>query len=675
MSAQRRFPGMNDVANYPIPTKTRTGPVLWIRRLVVLRNFSPDEDQVIRDITLRPGLNILWAKSNMTPEEDQLFSDGLSGHAAGKTTFVRLVRYILGDPTFGNADQMQAIRRVFPNAWVLGDVVINQQNWIVCRPLRITTIDSFAFSNVSLDSIFTLDNSSRVEFSTYQDAVKDATLSQLEVRTLPISRKEIDWDHVLAWLSRDQECRLGHLLSWRAPRSDSPSLQIDVADRTALVRSLLGFLDIGEQKVSTRHEKLKQEQKAARKNLPSLRYFVKQERENLEKILGQQLPALGSMFLPSVNQLITSLKAKKLESKKNAKYPSADAIAQLEGQWKAAIEKAASAEQQHKDTERQLTDASKELELADGKVTPERRSQILADLPLGRRFCNVPLREAQEHKCPLAAAHISDLAERRAANQEEADILALRKRISTLTDKLKSKHREVTQLKGQADALYAQLTKARTTLLDHAASVAKIQSEAEHQFTLAQRAFSAWESANQCEKRIKELSAEIETSREQLAGLRKIQTTNLKRFKEFFSHIVQALLGREVSTRMVLSGKGIELGIERHGDCSSVAIDTIKVIAFDLAALCASIEGVGSFPGMLIHDGPREADMAAGLYKRIFNYVRQLETACEKQNNMNFQYIITTTEPPPDDLQCSPWLINPILDAAKAESRLLGVNL
>ncbi|HEX7602923.1 MAG TPA: hypothetical protein VF316_15005, partial [Polyangiaceae bacterium] len=96
--------------------------------------------------------------------------------------------------------------------------------------------------------------------------------------------------------------------------------------------------------------------------------------------------------------------------------------------------------------------------------------------------------------------------------------------------------------------------------------------------------------------------------------------------------------------------------------------------AFDLAALTLGIEGHGSFPGFLIHDGPREADLDLPIYAQVFRYAVQLEQAFD--GDPGFQYIVTTTTPPPEDLQESGrWLLDPVLDASVREGRLLKEDL
>ena len=74
-----------------------------------------------------------------------------------------------------------------------------------------------------------------------------------------------------------------------------------------------------------------------------------------------------------------------------------------------------------------------------------------------------------------------------------------------------------------------------------------------------------------------------------------------------------------------------------------------------------------------MHDSPREADLAASIYVSLFNAAQELEVA--SGGEPAFQYIVTTTEPPPELLNKKPWVIDPILDASTEEGRLLGVDL
>ena len=58
-------------------------------------------------------------------------------------------------------------------------------------------------------------------------------------------------------------------------------------------------------------------------------------------------------------------------------------------------------------------------------------------------------------------------------------------------------------------------------------------------------------------------------------------------------------------------------------------------------------------PPRRVHDSPREADLGLGIYRRLFRFVRHLEDVGPQPL---FQYIVTTTTSPPDDLRTKPWL-------------------
>ncbi|HXM70803.1 MAG TPA: chromosome segregation protein SMC, partial [Thermoanaerobaculia bacterium] len=120
------------------------------------------------------------------------------------------------------------------------------------------------------------------------------------------------------------------------------------------------------------------------------------------------------------------------------------------------------------------------------------------------------------------------------------------------------------------------------------------------------------------------------------------------------------------------AGRALVLGLDYRGERDSAALATLKLLAFDIAALTSSIEGAGSFPRFLLHDGPREADMAPEIYERLFLYARQLEECFA--GDASFQYIVTTTTRPPETLQRAPWL-RLELAGAPAANRLLRVDL
>ena len=146
----------------------------------------------------------------------------------------------------------------------------------------------------------------------------------------------------------------------------------------------------------------------------------------------------------------------------------------------------------------------------------------------------------------------------------------------------------------------------------------------------------------------------------------------LKLFSKDFADIIQAVMGAIVEATIAITPDGFVPHVTRKGELSGAALDTIKTLAFDLAAVVSSIEGRGEHPRFLIHDGPREGDTARVIYGRFFLYAVELEAAFPSADEANFQYLITTTTPPPKDMrQGSRWMLEPVLDSRNKDKRLL----
>jgi hypothetical protein len=87
------------------PREGASGPRLWVKRLAVWREPG---GELIRDIALRPGLNIIWSPDGA----DSLArgaADGAMGHGSRKTLFCRLLRYCLGEDRFAPEHQREQI--------------------------------------------------------------------------------------------------------------------------------------------------------------------------------------------------------------------------------------------------------------------------------------------------------------------------------------------------------------------------------------------------------------------------------------------------------------------------------------------------------------------------------------------------------------------------------------
>ena len=153
--------------------------------------------------------------------------------------------------------------------------------------------------------------------------------------------------------------------------------------------------------------------------------------------------------------------------------------------------------------------------------------------------------------------------------------------------------------------------------------------------------------------RIAKLAHRIQEKRDQTSSFRDAHATTFNRLSHFFDAILRELLGPDATGRVSFDGNGIRLSVELGGERSTAAIDSLKVIAFDLGAMCLSIEGETHQPAFLIHDSPREADLGLSIFHRLFEMMREIE---EVGATPLFQYIITTTTSPPSLLIGDPWL-------------------
>jgi hypothetical protein len=163
----------------------------------------------------------------------------------------------------------------------------------------------------------------------------------------------------------------------------------------------------------------------------------------------------------------------------------------------------------------------------------------------------------------------------------------------------------------------------------------------------------------------------LSKERERLAAFRDKQGLTFGKISQKFSAIIRRLVSENAKGSVTLSGNGLETVVDVDGDRRTAAIESLKVLAFDLACLCLSVEGLTRVPAFLVHDSPREADLGLSIYDELFRLMRELEEMTEPKA---FQYIVTTTTRPPDDIRCDPWL-RLILRGAPGSERLMGRDL
>jgi len=644
------------------PSSQRAEPMVWFREMRILDELST-KVEARRRIILHRGLNILWAAPEDPDAEQGLYRDGLAGHASGKTLFCRLLRHLLGEQPFGTKAQRDGIASNFAKLWVVASVRVNGVSWVVGRPLASAGSD-FAVQAETIDEIL----AGEPPTGGFPEYVESVSVVGSKADELHPGE---GWRHLLPWLSRDQEARFGSLAQWRESASEGDNPQTKAIERHLLMRAVLGLLDLKEPQLRLAIEQAQSNletgiAKAGRLDI-DLNSKLQLAHAGAKEVLGKDTPTEVEALATRLDSMIDVLKDGLEELEKRPEKPAVTA----------AREKWTAAQKTLSDTQREIDELPTTI-----KEKEERRD---ADLSLVRNLKtgNVqdPAREASGW-CPhtIQTALARKCVDHAYVSQESATNIAELEKLAKAVDG------EITALKTKRENLEKQIPALQTAQFNAQTAYNTAFREATKDATaLARRAERAesvkqlFKQAAQADKALdvqKQANAgfdkEIEEKKKEAANLRGDFDDRLKLFSKDFADIIQAVMGAIVEASIAITADGFAPHVTRKGELSGAALDTIKTLAFDLAAVVSSIEGRGEHPRFLVHDGPREGDMARVIYDRFFIYVAELETVFTSRDEANFQYLITTTTPPPKSMrQGSRWLLDSVLDSRQKDKRLL----
>lgn len=645
------------------PARDRSIPALWIRRLVVVRALDMADDNVIRDIKLRRGLNIVWTPPHSQTSSNALFKSGIAEHAGGKTMFCRMLRHALGERSFATEKTRKRIREKFSNGWVLAEVEVAGRDWAIARPFAVGAHPFCAQCSTVEELVSTV---ARKDYDLFLKAIGDATVSQLPAGAFPTTNETVRWEHLLPWLTRDQECRFADFIEWRHSSSQAEMPSLAVEERQFLVRSVAGLISDEEREEQLRNSRLVAERKEAARLAPILAYQAEADRARIEKLLGVRVAPVASELFGSEARSELERQSAEVETRLSTVLAS-DPRTQLRSALDHAIEMETNAR-------RDVSDAEGRLQMEEGALSvlsgakADTATSLLSVLPPPRDYCNVPMTMARERGCPIAISRPSEIAARRSERAAEAELEDQRRLIAALQQSVEVVRGKLAAAKSvTAEARRAYIEAAtdferkREQLIAERARLAEVS-------RLVREAEETWTRSIEQSEAVEELSAQIEASYANQEEIRRAGRVALSDFSLTFDYVVRALLGNEVAAQVDAAGRSLALVINHLGERESAALETVKLLAFDLAALTESIQGRGHFPRFLLHDGPREADMAADIYERLFLFVQRLEECFDGEPG--FQYIVTTTTPPPAQFLEDPWC-RLKLSGLPAEERLL----
>ncbi|MCL4855203.1 MAG: hypothetical protein KJZ78_27890, partial [Bryobacteraceae bacterium] len=585
---------------------------------------------------LHRGLNILWAAPEDPDTEQGLYRDGLAGHASGKTLFCRLLRHLLGEYPFGTKAQRDGIASNFANLWVVASVRINSVSWVVGRPLT-SGGEDFAVQAESIDEVLAGEDPSG-GFQEYKKAIAAVAGKADELHPGE------GWRHLLPWLSRDQESRFGNLAQWREASSEGDNPQTKSIERHQLMRAMLGLLDLKEPRLRVAIEKAQANLEAGVSRLGRLESELKGKlelaHEGARDVLGKDAPTEVDALQSRLDSMIEVLREGLEELEKRPEKP---AVTTAREKLNVAHDR--------------LRDVQQELAQVPGQISEKERRRdgdllIIRNLKTGnvedpareaRGWCPNTIQTAISRKCvdqpkvsKESATNIADLEKQAKAAEDE--ISALKKRQKDLQKQLPALQTAQLNAKMAYDTAFKEATKDATAL-------ARRAERSESMKRLFEQSARTDKDLENQKKANLDYEKEIEQNKKNAANLRSDFDDRLKLFSKDFADIIQAVMGAIVEATIAITADGFVPHVTRKGELSGAALDTIKTLAFDLAAIVSSIEGRGEHPRFLIHDGPREGDMARVIYGRFFRYAVELEAAFKSPDDASFQYLITTTTP------------------------------
>lgn len=639
-------------------------PRLWFRRFVI---WPEPGAQPLQDRSFGPGLNIIWSPDPI--DRSALDADEPPrgpGHGAGKTLVCRLLRYCLGELHFASDLLRGKISSAFKNGRVGVEVIVEGKRWAVVRSIGVFGRD-VVLEDGTLETAVSPETAA-TGMGPFVEMLAERFVTP-EVAALVANSPQRAWLLALAWLSRDQECHFGKVTEWRVEggRSGSPAQGMSAGDATNIVRALIGAITPREHELEDQLEKVKKEREDEARGIERRRWLIENALKKLQKeikIEGQGVPD-GDLLGPFLRNAARSRVAKV-------------AVVDTKGEIAPVAELEALADEAQKEVER----IGKEIVVMEGKANTavavakqiESESPGLsatideAEVPMCP-VCEVPVDRVLAEGCKLShnLPNLATLHERRTKNAHD-----LRER--------KAEEREaktaVARLRGAFEVAKAKRDKAREDL-KAARKLRDDRAEAWYQVRRigddvgsVERFLSENAAA---EKKIARGDEQLKKLKEDVTAERDQHALVFTRLGAHFDPLVRRLLGRvpTASGRVQHDGHGLQLVVDFGGERNTPAIDLVKVLAFDLATLCRSIEGATQLPALLIHDSPRTSDLGLSIYHELFHLMRELE---DVGSGPLFQYIVTTTSRPPDDL-VGDTRVRLKLKGSPAESRLLGRDL
>lgn len=659
----------------------KTEPDVWISRLMIFEQITP-EPKIIRNIQLTRGLNIVWAEET----EDDIPSAEITGHSAGKTTFCRLIRYILGEKTYGTRVNMELIQHALPNGYVAAELCVKGNKWAVLRPIG-KGRNSYVKAACSIEEL--LQNRTRPAYlETYsQEIGLEKLLGEFETGGIVRTGETIQWEHLLAWCTRDQEARFQNIYDWRSPRSesDTPAFRFPKAGPLFMMRTALGLFLPDELKGEENLARLQQDQENLEKELERLKQepqfrinlYDVELRKCLQELFPDEpglktLPLHSGNLLPDLDRLTSKairnigIEIKEFQEKRDALQNNVDKfgakIQQLEDQHSALgglLNMGETAEQ----------------ELDAGLTQRQKTRALVTDFGDKQCLGGILYRDCEQVQRVQNVLQISQFQDAKVMKQAEAERNALQLQLEQQRKQIQQEieilSRERKTLHEKRDTLMAATGGKQENL-----RVLKNTLDSLENWIAKRDQPGGYNEIYECKKKLEITAGRVKDLALKLIKLLAEHNESRDLLTSIFSGSVRSVLASGAyDGRVSLDNRELTFSITHGPAMTGEAVETLSVLLTDISSLIYTIVSINShLPSFLLHDSPREADLGISIYRNFIRFVASLQEHFEEPNNCPFQYILTTTTAPPKELQGERF-VKLKLNASQPSGLLLGRNI
>lgn len=639
----------------------QASPRLWVERLAIFSEVG--REHCLRSITFRRGINLVWARE---PDENSRYAGiHAAGHGVGKTSLCLLLRYCLGDSSKSIDELREEVLAEFPQGGVGAVVHVGDETYSVFRYFSAHR-DGLAARCGEIDALF--GDGEAESYKEFETRLAELMLAGVTPRTIPETGQAILWRHLLGWIARDQGARFKSFFSWR--EGEGTGLQRSRQDPPIVMRAVLGLLDQGESQLLTRLRTLERELDEARENTARLEQAPNLIRKRIESDLRSWLSVPAGTPLYSDDLFKESVQSEVKRTRTAAAATLSKLEAEEETTGNELVELRVDLRQkQHEydlaDTDYKLFDATRRNDEAAYRQLAERKKKLKALVGLCEhgqvefQQCTHVQEEIQtvsfeDGRDMSALGKVGADWTARAAQalqrqqQAEAPLRVAKNRVSAKEQELKSlkmrrRTAEIEQDRGER--LLTELDRWETAAGSPEAS----------------------EQLDAATKRCADIQAGIDKARVDLATLRHEQSSREKSLAELTDLFVQELLSHEAFGGLDIRDEDRPFRLSLRG---GEAYRVLEILVGDLVCLLDSSHPASAFPSLLIHDCPREADMGPRPYRDFLHLIERIEREAYG-DAVPFQYIVTTTTPPPESLQEEPYL-RLTLDPSQDEGLLFG---